>query len=346
MPSSADPRDLTATPSAAAIAGRISVGDPVLHEQMVQPWELCHTPLQRGEFGYRMRYLRLPGITLYRERFDLRCRLLGQSPAATFVVALPLHNDRRSSYWGRRLELPGMLAMVPGGLDVMLDGGHAQLVLLIDSTLLQSHLDSDEVDRLEHAFSNHYLTIGLDDGKGLGQWLSELIDRACRIPDMLHCRALLRSLTAEILLRLVSTVDRSAPTRPRVRPSLRRQAVDRALAYLRQADPSGLTIPQIAQAACVSQRTLEYAFREAFDMTPLAVIRHQRLHAARRELSSASPTRTTVIEVALRNGFHHPARFAAHYRRSFGEAPSITLNRSSDMEGASASPLIPLATSR
>jgi AraC-like DNA-binding protein len=36
---------------------------------------------------------------------------------------------------------------------------------------------------------------------------------------------------------------------------------------------------------------------------------------------------TTVTEVALRFGFAHTGRFAAAYRRRYGQAPSATLRR-------------------
>jgi AraC-like DNA-binding protein len=91
-------------------------------------------------------------------------------------------------------------------------------------------------------------------------------------------------------------------------------------------------------------RTLEYAFRETFDLTPLAFVRRRRLQAARRDLWRADPTRTTVTRVALRHGFHHPSRFAAYYRRSFGESPSATLSRAGTESVGEMPPLTPEAS--
>ena len=73
---------------------------------------------------------------------------------------------------------------------------------------------------------------------------------------------------------------------------------------------SRLSIPEIARAACVSQRTLEYACRETFGLTPVALIRLQRLHAALRDLWRNDSARMTVTEIAFRHGFHHLARFS------------------------------------
>ena len=60
-------------------------------------------------------------------------------------------------------------------------------------------------------------------------------------------------------------------------------------------------------------------------MPPLQYLKHCRLEAARRELSSAERDQTTVTEVALRYGFYHLGRFSGLYRETFGELPSETL---------------------
>ena len=48
--------------TAALAVGELSASDPAIYEQIVQPWELCNTPLARGDFGYRIRYLQTPVI--------------------------------------------------------------------------------------------------------------------------------------------------------------------------------------------------------------------------------------------------------------------------------------------
>ena len=99
------------------------------------------------------------------------------------------------------------------------------------------------------------------------------------------------------------------------------------LEYLREADSSMVTVPELSRIAGVSIRTLEYAFREKFDLTPLGYLRLMCLHEARRKLMRATPRQTTVAEIAAEAGFFHLARFAANYRRLFDELPSQTLKQ-------------------
>ncbi len=75
MAESVNAREMLPPSLGHGVAGEASACDPVFHEQMVRPWDLCHRPMARGEFGYRMRYLKIPGITVYREVYDLRWAL-------------------------------------------------------------------------------------------------------------------------------------------------------------------------------------------------------------------------------------------------------------------------------
>ena len=320
--------------------GEVSASDPVLHEQMVRPWDLCHMPREPGEFGYRMRYLRIPGITLYRETFDLHCCLQGLSPVDTFAFSVPSRVDSSSTYWGSSLHTCGMPAMLSGALDVKLERGHEQLVILIDATLMRSHLPEEMVSSLEVAAAAHLLPAGREDIRYLESWFDGLIDRAIQLPEMLHQPAVLQSVAEDIFQHLAGAVAISIEPPSRPSSSLRRKGLDRALEYLREADLENQSIPEISRAAGVSQRTLEYAFRAAFGLTPLGFLKLRRMHGARRDLLCANPKQATVMKIAYRHGFYHPARFAKNYRQLFGELPSVTLERWSQSQGRELFPLL------
>ncbi|GKQ35311.1 hypothetical protein ALMP_18560 [Streptomyces sp. A012304] len=99
-----------------------------------------------------------------------------------------------------------------------------------------------------------------------------------------------------------------------------------ALSYIDDHAHEPLTVADIAAAAHVTVRALQYAFRRHLDTTPLAHLRRVRLSHAHAELLAANPLDgTTVTEVAARWGFLHPGRFAALYRRAYGRPPHRTL---------------------
>jgi AraC-like DNA-binding protein len=90
------------------------------------------------------------------------------------------------------------------------------------------------------------------------------------------------------------------------------------------------SIPQLAAAAGVSVRALEYGFRRYIGVTPRTYLRDCRLQCAHEELRRSSPAEATVTEVAYRWGFTHLGRFAQAYRRKYALTPSMTLRQADD----------------
>jgi AraC family ethanolamine operon transcriptional activator len=88
-----------------------------------------------------------------------------------------------------------------------------------------------------------------------------------------------------------------------------------------------ITVLELAQASGSCVRTLEYVFRDYFNVTPKTYLKSRRLVAVRHELLRSLPSESLINEIANRWGFWHMSQFAADYRRFFGELPTETLNR-------------------
>jgi AraC-like DNA-binding protein len=102
--------------------------------------------------------------------------------------------------------------------------------------------------------------------------------------------------------------------------------VRRAEDYMHANAMRPIRMEDVAHAAGCGLRTLGLVFRRFRDSTPLAALHLIRLEHIRAELSDRS-NRLAVADIARRYGFTNPARFAAEYRRRFGEAPAETIRR-------------------
>lgn len=96
--------------------------------------------------------------------------------------------------------------------------------------------------------------------------------------------------------------------------------------YVRGHLDQPMSIGDLAAVAGLSASTLHEQFRRLRQCAPMQFVRKLRLEAVRRDLMSGLPF-GSVTEVAYRWGFVHLGRFADHYRRMFGEAPSTTLKK-------------------
>jgi AraC family transcriptional regulator, ethanolamine operon transcriptional activator len=86
------------------------------------------------------------------------------------------------------------------------------------------------------------------------------------------------------------------------------------------------TVQAVCEAAGVSWRTLNYAFRELSEGAPKEYLQAARLDGVRRELLGSEAT-AKVGDIANNWGFWYMGQFAADYRRQFSELPSETLRR-------------------
>jgi AraC family ethanolamine operon transcriptional activator len=91
-----------------------------------------------------------------------------------------------------------------------------------------------------------------------------------------------------------------------------------------QAEQIPSMVELCAHTGC-SARTLQYAFHEVMQMTPMVYLRILRLNRVRSALQNTASTDTRVTQVATRWGFFHLGEFARDYQRLFGERPSETL---------------------
>ena len=134
---------------------------------------------------------------------------------------------------------------------------------------------------------------------------------------MCHHPKAIRSIELDLLQHLIWIANELPPGRQRI--------VGDIIEHLWTIEPSQLTIPDLCRIASVSQRTLEYAFKETFGITPRTFLRYQRFHAVRRQLLVSRNGKKTVAQIAFDHGFYELGRFAGEYRRLFGELPSQTL---------------------
>ena len=91
-----------------------------------------------------------------------------------------------------------------------------------------------------------------------------------------------------------------------------------------------LRMPELCELIGVTDRTLRSCCAEFLGIRPSRYVLLRRLRQVRRALSDGQPDMLNVADVARRYGFTRLERFAAAYRPTFGEVPSIMLRRVPD----------------
>jgi AraC-like DNA-binding protein len=174
-------------------------------------------------------------------------------------------------------------------------------------------------------------------GRSLFDRGKRLVEAAARRPALFDDRKEARvAAEVEMVEALLSTLaSTTAFEPPRGARGLRSQAliVKKAEDYALSHTADHVHVGDLCRAASVSERALQYAFKEVVGLTPVAYLIRLRLHRVRQALLAARRGTTTVSAVALDWGFWHLGEFSRAYKKCFGEHPSDTLRRKPDPGG-------------
>ncbi|MFT6350217.1 MAG: AraC family ethanolamine operon transcriptional activator [Psychromonas sp.] len=159
------------------------------------------------------------------------------------------------------------------------------------------------------------------------QGLNNIINVIQNNPEILTKSNALCMIADSVLRLLLDVLCITTPSvEKKTSQSNRLVGVHRVIDYLHHYSVDVPTIPELCQIANLSERNLQYGFKEYLGVTPIRYLRLLRLNNVRRELLVSHPKNNRVVDIALNWGFVELGRFAGEYRQLFQELPSTTLN--------------------
>lgn len=233
--------------------------------------------------------------------------------------------DARGTYtFGRRqlVVAPGSAVFVPAGWEHTRCSGAGSLVgIKVDRAALNAEFAARRAGSAEAGTldAGAFVPEG-SDGRRIGPAIGSLIDELCSADDdasRAHGEARAISVLAGLALR-ASAVSAVTPL------AAARLADVETWIDAHLADP--ITLGRLCEVSGVGERSLQLAFRSRRGLSPMRFVAERRLAVAHRLLGRAE-AECDVTRVAVSVGFTHLGRFAATYRRAYGESPSQTLRR-------------------
>jgi AraC-like DNA-binding protein len=159
--------------------------------------------------------------------------------------------------------------------------------------------------------------------------LSVFVNRELTSVDSLADKPLVEAQLADfVAATALTTFPNSAlhSEEPPPRSYAASSAIRRAVSFIDANADQPITSTDIAEAAGISTRALQYGFARYYDTTPTAYLRRVRLERVHRDLQTTDPALGRTVEaIAARWGFGHGASFGSFYRTNYGESPSQTL---------------------
>ena len=296
---------------------------------LARGWNVDFRQLEAGEFQGRLAQVVRGDTHLSRVFLGRRIEQRGAPPPGLRTFAIPADPNLRLFWRGQWVTGDQVLAFPPAGeLEAVSLPGFDMLVLSVPEAKL------DEAARELNIAQSQWLVSGMEVVRCLPRLMQALRQRLAsvsvemtsgRVPldDPRARRALEIELPRQLMITLASAQAGNGHACLRTRDLV----LNRALSYIDRHEREPLTVFELTQITRVSERTLQYAFRERFGISPKCYLRTSRLNGAHKELRRANPSTTWVADAARRWGFEHMSQFAVDYRCQFGELPSETLSR-------------------
>jgi AraC-like DNA-binding protein len=308
------------------------LSDPAIAGQGIELVDLDALQLTSVPFRARRVVVRLEGgaVVYHSTNHRIRTRTTVQGGRLAYVTFDP---RAKGTVNGLPIRPELMLAVEPGTEVVFVtDAGYESITLLLPPADIRAHL-RDRRREGDFHLPKGAETLQADAAmvRRLFNWGKRLVDTAARQPALFNDRkdqgAAAQVEMVETLLATLGATSDFEPTRADHVHQSQTVVVKAAEDYALSHADERVYVTDLCRAAAVSERALEYAFKEVMGLTPVAYLTRLRLHRVRQALLLATHGTTTVSTVALDWGFWHFGDFSRAYKDCFGELPSDTLRR-------------------
>ncbi len=320
-------------PASSAVTVR-EITDPTTIGTVLEGIAQNAVQLQSGSLWARQVMIRLQsGILIFQAtNLPVRTRTSVQEGYVAFVAFGP-----RSSGTMDGLPIGPDLVLVGTStteVEFVVNAGYSSVTFLLSRHELRRDLQRrGRDDEFQFKRPTELFQPGYDCVQALYGLGRRLVEMAARQPGVFDSPSTQAITQAEILEMLLSMLASESFVKPEPHDRTRQahsEIIQAAENYAIAHAAQQVHVADLCEAAGVSERTLQYAFRELLGMTPMAFLKRLRLHEVRKSLRAASPSSTTVTKEALRRGYWHFGDFSRAYKQCFGESPSDTLRRPAD----------------
>jgi AraC family ethanolamine operon transcriptional activator len=288
-------------------------------------WDQEYEQIGRGRFEGRLTQFLTGDLQLGREEWSPGVLQRGSAPAGTWVFGLPLVAEG-SLHIRRRPAPPGQLLVATSRDDVGFAAtGRTTLMVVVLPTQSIDHWVQVRrgIDRLDVDLPSPRWQVSAAEMTRRATPLSGLLRALTTRPDDLWSDRSLPQVESQIFEVILGMI----PSAEVIEPLHSRARIARAvLSLLRERLDDPPSITELCVLVGARERTLFLSCEEAFGRPPATLLAELRLNATHRTLSHPEKE-TSVTAVAAQYGFSHFERFAAVYRRQFGELPSVTFAR-------------------
>lgn len=292
-------------------------------------WQADFRQLNSGNGSARLFQAQFGPLLLSSAYFDCHVEQQGTTPTGMRTFALFDKHTPQANWFGHMVG-PESLLVFPlnGEIDAISRPGFSTCTFCLPETMLQTWFEQNSGQLSERTFDSSEKIIQapaqlIDQLRVLLRAMTRLSQNDSHTPARhFHRMELEEQLMCLLFKILLEHLPESRPPRYDKHSLLKR-----LLEFSRSNPSEPLSVASLQKESGVSERSLQYLFKDALGINPKAFISGQRYYAAHRELWRADSSKDSVSRIANNWGFSHLGQFSADYRKLFYELPSTTLKR-------------------
>ena len=267
-------------------------------------WDLDYRQIEPGRFDSELLMAGSSRIQFVRARLGKRIIQKGAPPAGMRSFGLLVARNIQIFWRGRRVTEDDLFVFPVGGeLESVTQNDFDVVVVSLTEHAIASTCQSLALPDLDKLLNgNEVFRIDPEDMQQLRRSVLSTSSGLATNAGLVTVDGL--GLVADELSRmLVLALSRGQESREPKRSRRRTQALKLVDAYLAEHTTQPPRLEDLCRVANASERTLEYAFREHYGLTPKAFIIGLRLNAARKALLLANPSKASLTSYASKASF-------------------------------------------
>jgi len=309
----------------------IETHDPGEICDRVPDWNQEYIQLESGQYSWGNYIIQIGDFQFIEENFGAPTLARGHTEKETYAIGLPQSYLGNNYYCSSEISLETLLVANdenPYDLKILEQLTHNIVVIPINEMLSFARkskfsFDPDDLPSPRLLLPNPIAY------SQLNRYLRGLFSLAKSNPgsllDPIVGRTMARLIIADTLPLFVDLLLTSTALDIPSDNLRYKQLVNQVDTLVRDSIDQPITLQQICETVETSPRSLNYAFRAVYGLSPMKYLKVLRLNQVRWALRKTDPTTNRVIGIANRYGFWHMGQFGADYKKMFGETPSTTL---------------------
>lgn len=293
-----------------------------MYSEAVKGWALDFRLLSRNDFYASLVMASFPNIVISRTKLVGKIEQLGLTPEGYRTIAIPVEK-KENLVWLNKIVEENMILVFPEdrSLDAVSHNEFDVYVVSIKEDFLYETIDYLECAHCLELFDgNEKYVVVVNAFLHLFSFRAERLLSAVELGDKQH-DFMLNQLISMLLLNMNGEPEIESF----VNPIKRDLALKKAVEIINNEQDRLFSIPELCQIVEVSERTLQYAFQNKFQVSPHEYMKAIRLHKVKRKLHAMSGENISISSLAGEFHFWHMGEFANDFRRQFGVLPSDIL---------------------